>query len=358
MTALGLALAGAIAITGCSATTTDEAPQAATTATSSPTQTPASTATSSPTTTPTTTPEALVVPECASMNAAAQQEYEEFGIEMFAEPAGEVDLSTFTEVGGPGAQAAMSQAQQQRGCRWPIHSQGTVTEYVAELPQVAKDAFISALRGDPSMTEMAFGGAVMFSYEVPAPNGYMSPTKVAYVFIEDVWISVFDYAGQRDYVQAALEGVLTANPALANTGTSTVATEACSERDGLAELAASTPTVPGGPWDTTGQFSDASGYDACATLSWIVLRPEPCCTRFSVTPVLFFHRGDYVPSATITSFAIDPSAAAIRESDDSVTLTFMWPGADSAGPANTAASTYTWDADTAGVHRSGELPPA
>lgn len=360
--ALALALSSATVLTGCGAQ-----PEP-------PSTPPAKTADANPPAEETEpAPEPIVLPACDAMNATAQQEYEEFGVEMFAEPAGETDLAAFTEFSGPVAQEAMAAAEQQRGCRWPIHSQGTVIEYVAELPHDAQAPLIAALRSDTTVTEAALDAAASFSYESPAPNGYMSATEITHLFIGDVWIAVFDTAGDRAYAPAALEAVMSANPSLADAAAdadagsdadpdepqgAAQAAGACASSDGLTMLAASAPNVPGGPWDVTGQFSDVSGYDPCAALSWIVLRPEPCCTRFSITPVLFFHQGELVPSATVAQYAIDTTAPPARASESSVALTFMWPGSDFAGPANTATSTFTWDAATSSVARSGDLPPS
>nr|WP_243752841.1 LppP/LprE family lipoprotein [Leucobacter ruminantium] len=185
-------------------------------------------------------------------------------------------------------------------------------------------------------------------------------TKVTYLFIGDIWVLIFDYAGQREYAQAALDGILAANPSLAGKGEGSAASGSpkCSGLSGNEALGKWGAGISGGPWDLTGQFSDVKGYDECAALSWIVLRPEPCCTRFSITPVLFFHNGEYVSSATSTGHAVDSEKGVQRLSDEELSVTYMWQGDDIAGPANTATSTYRWDEASGTVTRTGELPPS
>jgi hypothetical protein len=95
------------------------------------------------------------------------------------------------------------------------------------------------------------------------------------------------------------------------------------------------------PWDLTGEYSEVAGYDECAELSWIVLRPESCCTAFEITPVMFFHRGEYVPDATVTDRAVDRSTEPERIADGEVALTFAAQGA-SASPVLTR-TTFRWD---------------
>ncbi|MFD5226124.1 LppP/LprE family lipoprotein [Microbacterium sp. NPDC058342] len=345
---LALSLIGTLALAGCSGA-------AETQTTPKPTG-----AQASPTSSPTSRP--VVLPNCDGMNATAQREYEDFGVEMFAEPAGETDLVTFDEVVGPAAQKAMAQAVQHRGCRWPVHSEGTVTEYVAEIAEPDRTPLIEALRADPMVTESVLGDARSFDYESPAPNSYMSATRITHLFVGDVWIAILDHSGQREYAQAALDGVLAVNPSLSGApgpeSSGAGDDRRCSGLTGADALSKWGAGVAGGPWDLSSRYSDVTGYDECAALSWIVLRPEPCCTRFSVTPVLFFHEGEYVPSATVSKYSVDSETPAVRASDGSVALTFMWPGSDSAGPASKATSTYAWDEQSGTVTRVGDLPPS
>lgn len=308
----------------------------------------------------TPTPEPVVLPDCDAMNAAAQQEYEDYGPENFSAPAGEADLTVFHQVAGEAAKTAMSKAVQQQGCRWPVHMQGTVTEYVVELAGADRAPLIEALRSDGGVQASTLGDAEIFSYTIPADNPIANDTKVTYLFIGDIWALIFDYAGQREYAQAALDGILAANPSLAGKGADSEAsgTSNCSGLSGTEALGKWGAGIAGGPWDLTGQFSDVKGYDKCAALSWIVLRPEPCCTRFSITPVLFFHHGEYVPAATVTGHAVDSEDGVQRVSDGELSVTYMWQGGDIAGPANTATSTYRWDEASGTITRSGALPPS
>lgn len=185
-------------------------------------------------------PEPIVLPTCDTMNSVAQQEYEDFGVEMFSEPAGETDFTTFEEVSGPVAQEAMAKAVQQQGCRWPVHSQGTVTQYVVELPAADQTTLIEAFRADPEVYEAEIDGATTFTSALPAPNPMMSGTEVSHIFLGDVWATVFDQGGQREYLQAALDAILAANPSLveddAQTEESTPSAPEQSELISLASL--------------------------------------------------------------------------------------------------------------------------
>lgn len=346
MIAVVLTASGALVLSGCMGTAPADISHSPTTPTVTPTATPVAAA-------------SVVLPECDAMNATAQQQYLDFGPELFAEPAGETGPTAFTETVGPSALEAMTQAAQSRGCRWPVHSQGAVMQYVAELDQANQATLLAALRADSGIVESSLAGALTFGYEAPAPHPAMNATAITYIFVGDVWITILDYAGNRDYRQAALDGVLAVNPSLAATINDAGAAGAPScasitAADALARYGADVP----GYWDLTGQFSDVSGYDSCADLSWIILRQDPCCTRFAVSPVVFFHSGEYVPAATEARFALSSDNPVQRISGNEVAVTFAWPGADFAGAANTATSTFVWDPATGTVTRSGELPPS
>ena len=102
------------------------------------------------------------------------------------------------------------------------------------------------------------------------------------------------------------------------------------------------------PWDLTGANSDVTGYDECAELSWMVLRPTDCCTVFEITPVMFFHRGEFIPTATVTDRALArtaPAGPSERIADDEVALTFATPGGPNQPPVLTTV-TYAWDEST------------
>lgn len=103
-------------------------------------------------------------------------------------------------------------------------------------------------------------------------------------------------------------------------------------------------------WDVAGQYSDVSGYDECAELSYIVLRPAECCTVFEITPVMFFHRGQFISAATVTdrAQARTPDAVAERIDDSTITLTFAVSGGANVPPILTT-TTYTWDEATSSV---------
>lgn len=345
-----LGMSGLLVLTGCASTSTPGGPSSAPSET---TQDPPATSM------PITTPAPISLPTCDDMNATALQQYLDYGPEVFSVPAGETDRATFDELAGTNAQAAMDAAAQTRGCQWPVHMEGMVTQYVSELDAAQQGPLIDALRDDPDATEASVGDAATFTYVIQAPSLAMANTQATHIFLGDTWTVIFDRAGQRDYVQAAIDGLLRANPALADSAPEDGDAEAsdagqCSGLTGSAALAKWAPEAEGSmPWDLTGQFSDTSGYDDCAALSWVQLRPESCCTRFSVTPLLLFHDGVFVPPTT-GDYAVE---SVQRISDGEISVTYMWQGEDIAGPAKTATSVYAWDEASASITRTGELPP-
>lgn len=110
-------------------------------------------------------------------------------------------------------------------------------------------------------------------------------------------------------------------------------------------------------WDTAGEYSDVSGYDECAELSYIVLRPAECCTVFEITPVMFFNRGEFIPAATVTdrAQARTPDAVTERIDDSTIALTFAVPGGANKPPVLTTV-TYSWD-ESAGEVIAAEPEP-
>lgn len=344
---LTLGISAVLLLTGCSSAAVSVDPTASTEIASPSAEN---------TETPMPSTQALVIPTCEHMNYIAQGQYEEFGPESFAEPAGPVGLDAFNAAAGPLAQQAMSAAVRVEGCRWPIHSQGTVTQYVAELSTQQQGELTLALEQDAEVEKRTVDSAPTFTLQVPAPDPAMSSSKLTYIFQDDVWITLVDVGGNRDYIGGAIRGIRADNPDLVpQTAVPDNQASSCSGVSAQAALAEGAATVPGS-WDLTGSYSDMSGYDECAELSWIVLRPEPCCTRFSITPVLFFHAGKLVPEATVDRFALD--GAVERLASDSASVTFMWPGDDIAGTANVATSTYSWNEASDAVEREGELPPS
>lgn len=309
----------------------------------------------------------LILPDCAQMNDVAQQEYEDYGPEMFSEPAGEADSETFDRLADPVAQEVMVNAIQRAGCRWPVHMEGTVVQYVAELETADRERLITSLR-DAVTPEKHWGESRVFTTEIPPEHERASATQVTHVFLGNAWAVIFDVAGQRawGYAESAVDGLVLANPSLADSPRSdSTSEEDCSALTGEEALARWAPEIPplvegvSEYWDLTGQFSDVSGYDPCADLSWIVLRETPCCTRFSPSPVLLFHRGEFVQVATDPAYALSSNNEypVQRISDQTLVIYFMWQGEDKAGLAEIASSNFTWDESTDSITRTGDLPP-
>lgn len=349
-----LGVGAMLALSGCG--TADAPPTGATPASLTPTAAVEPTATQPP----------IVFPaDCSEMNKTAASEstaaIKNLGL---SGAIAETDLAGFRRGVGPAARAAMEGATRVTGCAYPLYLNGQgVEQWIAELPQAERQPLIDSLRTS-EYRESTLGAALRFTLHqqeqdepgMPGSGGYRG---IDFLFLGDAWITLLS-DGQGDYAGAALDGLLAANPA-PNTleGSERPAASAgeCAGGTGLEKLAEWAPTVPGGPWDLTGQYSDIGGYDACATLSWIVLRPEPCCTRFSVTPVLFFLNGSFYQLATTVPYALGGEIE--RVSDNSATVTYMWqaPGGSNAAPPATARSTFTLNPDSGLIERTGELPP-
>lgn len=356
---LAIGLSGMLALSGCTGTsvTTPEP--------SSATPPPAASEDSTP-----EVPDALsfTLPDCETMNTVAQQEYLDFGPEMFSEPAGETDFTTFDRLADPVAKDTMALAQSRAGCRWPVHSQGTVTQYVAEVSEADRAPLVEDLRANAVPFDIV-GEARIFHSELPAENQMASVTKVTHIFLGDAWVVIFDYAGQREwgYPESAIAGLVVANPGLGEPQKAApIDGRECSTLTGAEALTTWGAGVPApiegvtDYWDLTGDFSDVSGYDPCADLSWIVLRETPCCTRFSPTPILLFHRGDFVQLATEQAYALSSNTSdpIQRTSDQSISVFYMWQGEDgNAELAEIASSTFSWNERTRTVDRGGNLPP-
>ncbi|MFD5599316.1 hypothetical protein ACFWHR_04595 [Leucobacter sp. NPDC058333] len=156
-----------------------------------------------------------VIPGCDTMNAVAQQEYQDFGPEHFSEPAGEANFAVFDEQAGPIAQDVMRNARERSGCRWPVHMENTVTQYVAVLSRDDRERLVEALRAE-AWPERQLDGASVFTSEVPIANSIAGSIQVNHVFVGDAWASIFYFGGQGDwgYAGSAIKGLLDANPEL------------------------------------------------------------------------------------------------------------------------------------------------
>lgn len=122
----------------------------------------------------------------------------------------------------------------------------------------------------------------------------------------------------------------------------------CSGLTGLEALTTAAGTVDSSrAWDLTGEYSEVTNYDECADLSWIVLRPEECCTAFGITPVLFFNHGELVPGSTVSDRALSRDTEPVRNDDGEIALTFAYSGTFQY-PVRTA-TTFKWDESSATV---------
>lgn len=331
---------------------------------------------------PTPTPEPIVFPEdCEAMNPAAAYEATNFANSSPGERiAEEKDLDFFNQHAIPEAQQAMASAAKMQGCSFTVYFQNTVRQWTAEVPVKEQEALEASLL-EAGYTKTRYGlyslGAADYTLTVEIPEevddqGFALPgsggkIELVQLFIGDVWISIISNGEfTRDYAKSALEALIAANPSLKpESSVKPRDPSECATLTGAEALAKWGPQVPApiegvsDYWDLTGQFSDVSGYDPCADLSWIILRETPCCTRFSPSPILLFHRGEFVQLATEKAYALIPEIPAQRLADNIVSVSYMYQGeGGNAELAEVISSHFIWDEKTGKVIRDGGLPPS
>lgn len=112
--------------------------------------------------------------------------------------------------------------------------------------------------------------------------------------------------------------------------------------------------IDGATWDTAAAERD--GYDPCAALSWVVLRPS-MSTGSSPSAILLFHDGGYLGTATKEQYSFEPDV--VRTSDAALTVTYRFPLASegNAEASGRAEAVYRWDDGTGRVVMTGAVPP-
>jgi hypothetical protein len=112
--------------------------------------------------------------------------------------------------------------------------------------------------------------------------------------------------------------------------------------------------IDGATWDTASAERD--GYDPCAALSWVVLRPA-MSTGSSPSAILLFHDGAYLGTATKEQYSFEPDV--VRTSDVALTVTYRFPlaGEGNAEASGRAEAAYRWDDGAGRVVMTGDVPP-
>jgi len=112
--------------------------------------------------------------------------------------------------------------------------------------------------------------------------------------------------------------------------------------------------IEGAEWDTAA--AARGGYDPCAALSWVVLRPADS-TGSSPSAILLFHDGAYLGTATKVQYPFTPDVT--RTSDAAVSVTYRYPrdGESNAEASGRATATYRWDETAGKVVMTGDVPP-
>lgn len=129
-------------------------------------------------------------------------------------------------------------------------------------------------------------------------------------------------------------------------------------RAALAAWGGELSAAPNGAWDLkdTMGWADET-YDACATLSWIVVPLTDCCLGGYPFEIMLFHKGEFVQTATEKVYGRTPEVTRISEEEIEIIRSWVPDGGSSVGPYESAASTFIWDEDSESVVREGKLPP-
>lgn len=59
--------------------------------------------------------------------------------------------------------------------------------------------------------------------------------------------------------------------------------------------------------------TNGDNYSPCSELSWITISEGPCCTAMQPTPILLFHHGEYVGTATSKEIGAMPKVSRVSE---------------------------------------------
>ncbi|GAA1491992.1 LppP/LprE family lipoprotein [Curtobacterium herbarum] len=112
--------------------------------------------------------------------------------------------------------------------------------------------------------------------------------------------------------------------------------------------------IEGATWDTAA--AERGGYDPCAALSWVVLRPA-MSSGSSPSAILLFHDGTYLGTATKEQYSFEPGVT--RTSDAALSVTYEFPrdGESNAEASGRATATYRWDDAAGRVVMTGDVPP-
>ncbi|PLA18006.1 LppP/LprE family lipoprotein [Rothia dentocariosa] len=103
--------------------------------------------------------------------------------------------------------------------------------------------------------------------------------------------------------------------------------------------------------------TNGDNYSPCAELSWITISEGPCCTAMQPTPILLFHHGEYVGTATSKEIGAMPKVSRVSENKIEVRYIYLKEGESNAQASGVATAYFTWDSNTHQVIQSGDLPP-
>lgn len=240
--------------------------------------------------------------------------------------------------------------------RWCPTAESPATDscVTIALPTVTYDGGIVSditQHGAPSETED--GGFSFSAVDAPFGTYYPAGTEIAG--------GTLDYYPGTDLPDADRVWNGQTGTMLVRVATPEITAATCADATAQHALAAwggELGAAPSGAWDLkdTMGWADET-YDACATLSWIVVPLTGCCLGGYPFEIMLFHEGEFVQTATDEVYGRTPEVTRVSEEEIEIIRSWVPDGGSGAGPYESAASTFTWDEDSESVVREGELPP-
>ncbi len=116
------------------------------------------------------------------------------------------------------------------------------------------------------------------------------------------------------------------------------------------------PVVEGMDFEWAPEQAELENYDNCAALSWILITARGG-TVSTPWQIILFHQGEFIGTATYTSFGFYPNVSRIDDASIEVDYRYPLEGEGNAGASGSAISTFTYDEATGEVIHAGEFPP-
>ncbi|MGL3149130.1 LppP/LprE family lipoprotein [Microbacterium sp. A82] len=240
--------------------------------------------------------------------------------------------------------------------RWCPTAESPATEpcVTIALPNATRDdGFVIDIAQHGSPAETEDGGFSFSTVDAPFGTYYPAGTEIAG--------GTPDYYPGTDLPDADRVWNGQSGTMLVRVATPEITAATCADvtaGEALAAWGGELAAAPNGTWDLKDEMGWADEtYDACATLSWIVVPLTGCCLGGYPYEVMLFHKGEFVQTATEEVYGRAPEITRISEDEIEIIRSWVPDGGSGAGPYESAASTFTWDEGTEAVVREGDLPP-